>query len=148
MNRTILALIAVLTLAGCSTWSQLSPDQKSGIVAQGLRTIVKPECVRLDQLKGLDDNMEALVVSLCQEAVEDTIVAVQGGLTQDASVVCPVIAEKAKRCSDLIKENDADRQAQDVATCERVINAASLACTVALTKPTKPELLPPVSPQS
>ena len=142
LDKIALAVIATLcfVLAACANWSSLSPDQQSAMIAAGLRTVVKPECVRLDYLvdEGVHPETALDVIGLCEEAVEDVIVAVEAGFAEDPAIFCPRIAEKADDCAFVISTSDPIQHARNVASCERVINAAALFCTIALTQPEGP----------
>jgi hypothetical protein len=133
---TLLTSVSLLFLTlACVNWSDLSNSQRSSLTVAGLRAVVKPECVRLDQLKDLNDEEKARVVALCEEVVEDVIVAVGAGFAEDPSLICPSISAKADQCEAVITTKDPISRARNVATCERVINAAGLACTVGLMRP-------------
>ncbi len=125
-NFTALFLFFLIaTMLGCATFKALPPETQSSIIAEGLRIVLKPECVRLAEVG-------PQYVSLCEEVIETAIVAIGAGITKDASLICPVVTARVKECS--LLPDDSRFKQQNIATCERVIRAAGLACTLFLTK--------------
>ncbi len=108
------AAFAAVLLVSCASWT---PAQRVLVCQESLRILVQPECVRLAEV-GED------YVALCDEVVSGAIVACDSG--GDPALLCPTIASKASLCDRVGSDP------RDVATCERVIRAAGLACTIAL----------------
>ena len=147
-NRNILAPLSVLVIslvialcvaAACAT--NYSPEQKTVFCKQAIMTVIKPECVRFDQL-GLR------YIEVCDAVVEDSVIACEAGFTEDPLPLCERIAAHAADCA-FITEGDTDPSVgklRNRATCERVANAAALACMIALT-PAAPEPTPVAVPE-
>lgn len=138
MTRTLVALLltATLALGGCAMikgrWNALTPDQQASIIEAGTRAAVKPQCRRLDQLKGPAD----LYSDLCETAIEDGLKAARAGLADDWSLVCPAFAETAALCEH-IPDGTPDRDV-NVATCESVLEAAGALCAFSLSSSPAP----------
>jgi hypothetical protein len=118
MTRTLAAalLTATLALGGCANWKALSPDQQAQLITAGTRALIKPQCSRLDEL-GPE------YAGLCEEAIEDGLLAARAGLIDDWSLLCGAIGEKATHCS-LIP----GASAHDLATCQSALLAAEALC--------------------
>ncbi len=130
MNRIILASLAVALGAAVACATSYTPETKALFCKQAIKTLVAPECVRFDQL-------DQRYVDLCIDVVEDATVACDAGYLDDPILMCAKIAEKDVQC-DVIAEGDtspSDAKVRNVATCKRVVAAASLACTIALAEP-------------
>jgi hypothetical protein len=127
-NRNILAAFMVVALGvafACAT--NYTPETKALFCKQAINTLVAPECVRFDEL-------DQRYVDLCIDVVEDATVACDAGFLDDPIQMCAKIGEKAVQC-DIISEGDtspSEAKLRNVATCKRVVAAASLACTIAL----------------
>ena len=142
MTRTsLIALIAIVALAGACAFQNLNRSQKADLAIASLDVVVKPECVRLDEIKDLDPEAKATVVEFCFEVVDDVKAAIKAGVTEDAALMCPRIAEKADECADLagLLSDDPQKQLRNTATCERLIGAANLACVAGTAEPAPAE---------
>ena len=134
----VLGTVALMTVA-CAT--SYTDETKALFCKQAINTLVAPECVRFDAL-------DQRYVDLCIDVVEDATVACDAGFYDNPILMCAKIGEKAIQC-DIIAEGDtspSDAKARNVATCKRVVAAASLACTIALAEP-KPEPTPAPLPE-
>lgn len=122
--RITLALFALLAfVASCATWEALSKEQRLDLVVDSLVIVVKPECLRF-----ADSQVGTSYKELCEEIFDDIVASVRAGVLKDLSEVCPSIASKVERCSAIPGE-------YNVATCERLVRAADLACRVFTLEP-------------
>jgi hypothetical protein len=108
-----------------------TPEQKAFFCQQSILTLVKPECVRLAAVS------DGAYVDLCNEIADDATKVCDVGYGGDPIALCSSISAKASQCS-VIAEGDTSPSTgklQNIATCERIANAAGLACIIALTTP-------------
>jgi hypothetical protein len=133
-NRNLTAAIAValmIAFAAVACLTDYTQAQKTFICQQSILTLVKPECVRLSAVA------DGAYVDLCNEISDDAVKVCDVGFGGDPVELCSSISAKASQCA-VIAEGDtspSDAKLQNIATCERVANAAGLACVIALTTP-------------
>ena len=127
ISALVLGTVALVAVACATTYTT---QAKTLICKQAIQTLVAPECVRLDQVG-------QRYVELCQDVVEDAMVACEAGFTDNPILMCEKIGEKANQCA-LIADGDtspSEAKLRNIATCERVVRAAGFACTLALVTP-------------
>lgn len=124
MQRLIRPMIPLFLLAlvatGCASWTKAD---RVLVCQESINVLAKPECVRLVEV-GQE------YADLCNSVLDAAVVACDAGINGDPALICPTIVEQAPRCQ-LIPDGSGQRDL-NVATCERVIRAAGLACTIAL----------------
>ncbi len=117
MNRLIPVLIAAALLMGC----QLTAAQQVEVCQTSIQILVLPECMRLTEVG--DE-----YVSLCIEVAESAIVACDAGFNNDPVIMCARLSSAASQCEGLVPGDNA----RNVETCERVLRASHIACTLAV----------------
>ena len=117
MNRLVPALIAAALLMGC----QLSPAQRVQVCQQSIQVLVLPECFRLTEAG-------SEYVSLCIEVAESAIVACEAGFGSRPEVMCARLSSAASQCEGLVPGDNV----RNIETCERVLRASHIACTLAV----------------
>ncbi len=117
MYRLVPALFAAALLMGC----QLTPAQRVQVCEQSIQVLVLPECMRLVEVG-------ERYVSLCIEVAESAIVACDAGFNDDPVIMCARLSSAASQCEGLVPGDNA----RNVETCERVLRASHIACTLAV----------------
>ncbi len=113
----VAGLVAFLLVEGCA----LSIPQKIEVCQQSIQVLVLPECMRLVEVG-------EQYVSLCIEVAESAIVACDAGFSEDPVIMCARLSSAASQCEGLVPGDNA----RNIETCERVLRASHIACTLAV----------------
>jgi len=123
MNRHLFVLshvaaaFVLVVLVGCV----LTNAQRVQVCQDAIEVLVLPECFRLTEVG-------SEYVSLCIEVAESAVVACDAGFNEDPVIMCARLSSAASQCQGLVPGDDA----RNVETCERVLRASHIACTLAV----------------
>ena len=123
------ALIGALLFVGFQVFlgCQLTAAQQVEVCQTSIQVLVQPECFRLSEI---DDRY----VTLCLEVTDSAVVACDAGFNDDPVLMCARLSTAADLCEGFVPGDSI----QNVATCQRVMRAASLACTIAVSATRNP----------